>query len=127
MRDVLNRSWSAALLLVIMVTGSLVLWVGVPLGCLWVAGRVRGETGSIATALGVAGIAVVVGIFGVVRLLVTLSELHRRARLARGKEDLGLFPLEVVLVSSASIVTVLFVGWFLLFAGSSPIPVQKAP
>lgn len=55
-------------------------------------------------------------------LLIEGSELHRRARVARGREDLGHFPLEVVLVTSASIVLVLFVGWFLFFAGTSRPP-----
>lgn len=127
MRAFVRRGWSATLLVVMMITGSLVLWAGVPVGGLWVAGRVKGETGSIADALAAAGLTVVVGIFLVVRLLVLLSDLHRAAREARGEEDLGFFPLEVVLVTSASIVLVLFVGWFLFFAGSSPIPVQVSP
>ena len=104
--------------------GSLVLWVGVPLGWLWVASQVQGSSGSLGVALVVALVGVVVSIAVVVWVLTWLSNRHRALRVARGRDDTGHLALEVVLVTSAGVVLAVFAVWFLLFAGSSPIPLN---
>jgi hypothetical protein len=58
----------------------------------------------------------------VVACLVWLSNRYRELRVARGLEDTGHFVLETVVVTSAGIALVAFAAWFLLFAGTSPIP-----
>ena len=123
-RRVARAGQSAALLLAIMFCGSLVLWVGIPVGWLWVASQVQAETGSLGLALLVAMAGVLASIAAVVVLLQWLSALHREVRAARGQEDLGGFPLEVVMVCSAVTALVLFSAWFFLLSGSSPIPVN---
>jgi len=124
MRDLLKLGESAVLLVTIMLTGSLLLWVGVPLLWLWVASRVQGATGSLGAALAVAIFGVLVSIALVVTMLTWLSDKHRALRVARGQEDLGHFVLEVVLVASAGLAIVGFSAWFFLFSGSSPIPLN---
>jgi hypothetical protein len=124
MRDLLKLGESAVLLVIIMLTGSLLLWVGVPLLWLWVASRVQGATGSLGAALAVAIFGVLVSIALVVMMLTWLSDKHRALRVARGQEDLGHFVLETVLVASAGLAIIGFSAWFFLFSGSSPIPLN---
>jgi hypothetical protein len=113
---------SAALLFVLMLLGSLGLWIGVPLAWLLVAGQVQGATGSLGAAVGVALLGVVVSIVLAVRILHWLARMHNEARVARGLEDLGWAPLEGVMAVSAVVAVVAFAAWFLLFAGTEPLP-----
>lgn len=124
MRRALRLGESAILLVLIMVLGSLVLWIVVPVAWLWVASQVQSATGSLGAGLGAALIGVVVSIALVVSLLTWLSNRHRQVRVARGHEDTGHLVLEVVMVTSAGIVLVGFATWFFLFAGTSPIPLN---
>jgi hypothetical protein len=114
-------------LLLLMVLGSLVLWVGIPFGWLWVAGQMQAATGNLGVALAVAMIGVVLSIALVIPLLVRLNEAYRARRIARGLDDTGNLALEGVLVTSAGIALVGFTIWFLLFAGTSPIPLNLSP
>ena len=52
-----------------------------------------------------------------------LSNVYRANRVSRGLDDPGHFVLEVVLVVSATITLMVFVVWFLFFAGAEPLPV----
>jgi hypothetical protein len=113
---------SAALMLAIMFVGSLVLWVGLPLGCLYVGSKVQDATHSIGTALAAMAGAVVVGIFALVPLLGFLNRKHVELRAARGLEHYGQAPLEGVLVVSAGIAIVGFGIWFFFFSGTAPLP-----
>jgi hypothetical protein len=61
-----------------------------------------------------------------VPVLSALSEAYRRTRVSRGLEDTGNFALEAVLVTTAGLVLVVFGAWFLLFAGTSPIPLNSS-
>jgi hypothetical protein len=124
MRDWLRLVQSALLLVAIMFLGSLALWIGVPLGWLWIASQVQGATGSLGAALGVAAFGTVVSVALCVVVLGWLSAKHRELRAHRGQEDLGQLPLEVVMVCSAGLALAGFVTWFLLFAGASPIPLN---
>ena len=98
-----------------------------PLGWLWVAGRVQGLTDSIGAGLGVAAGGTVASIAVLIRVLAWLSDHHRAVRARRGLDDLGHLPLEAVMVCSAAVAVVGFTAWFLLFAGTSPIPLNVSP
>ena len=113
---------SAALMLAIMFIGSLVLWVGLPLGCLYLGSRIQDATHSIGAALAAMAAAVVVGIFAIVPLLGFLNCKHVEVRAARGLEHYGQAPLEGVLVVSAGIAIVGFGIWFFFFSGTAPLP-----
>jgi hypothetical protein len=119
----LLRLGSSALVLVgLMLAGSVVLWVAIPVLWLWVASRIESATGSLGAAVGVAFVGVVVSIALMVPVLSWLSNKHREQRVARGYEDTGHLALEVVIVTSAGVAVAAFGAWFLLLSGSSPIP-----
>jgi hypothetical protein len=124
MRDVWRSGESVVLLVLIMFTGSLVMWIGVPVFWLWVASRVQAATDSLGAGVAAALFGAPISIVLIAGLLGWLSNQHRRLRVARGHEDMGHFVLEVVLVVSAFITIVGFSAWFFLFSGSSPIPVN---
>jgi hypothetical protein len=123
MRNLLRTGFGAMLVVLIMFIGSLVLWIGAPLGWLWVGSQVQGSTSSVGAALGTAFIGVVLTIGMLAVLLAKLSNVYRANCLARGLDDPGHFVLEGVLVVSAGVTLAAFVIWFLFFAGASPIPV----
>ena len=124
MRPLLHVASSALLLLALMLAGSLVLWVGIPLAWLWISSRVQDATGSVGLALasGLAG--AIASIVAMVPLLSWLNAHYRRARVARGLDDTGNLALEVVLVVSAGLALVAFCIWFFGFSGSPPVPVD---
>ena len=113
---------SAALMLAIMFVGSLVLWVGLPVGCLYVGSRVQDATHSVGLALIAMAAAVVVGIFAIVPLLGFLNRKQIELRAARGLDTYGQAPLEGVLVVSAGLALVGFGVWFFFFSGAAPLP-----
>ena len=113
---------SAALMMAMMFFGSLVLWVGLPLGALYVGSHVQGATHSVGTALVAMAGAVAVGIFAIVPLLGFLNRKHMEVRAARGLDTYGQAPLEGVLVVSAMLAVAGFAVWFFFFAGTAPIP-----
>jgi hypothetical protein len=123
MRDLLRTGLGATLVLLIMFTGSLVLWIGTPLLWLWVGSQIQGATSSLGTALGVSFFGVVVTIMLLAGVLAKLSNVYQANRRARGLEDTGHYVLEAVLVISAGITMAAFVVWFFFFAGASPVPV----
>jgi hypothetical protein len=123
-RSVIRAGESTALMVLIMFIGGLVLWVGVPVGALWVGSRVQLETDSVGASM-VAMMLIVIGSLVVLLpLLGWLNRKHAEVRVARGLQDLGPVALEGVMVVSAGIALVAFLVWFFLFAGSSPIPFQ---
>jgi hypothetical protein len=117
-------SSSGLLLLVIMFVGSLVLWIGVPVGWLWVGSQVEGATQSLGAALGVALLGVTVSIVVLVPALGWVNHLHEQLRVARGFESHGQTALEAVMAVSAAVALVAFVVWFFVFSGSSPVPLN---
>jgi len=122
-RDLLRTGVGATLVLLIMLIGSLVLWIGTPLLWLWVGSQVQGATSSLGTALGVSFIGVVATIVLLAGILAKLSNVYQANRRSRGLQDTGHYVLEAVLVISAGITLAAFVIWFFLFAGASPVPV----
>jgi len=109
-------------MLAMMFLGSLVLWIGLPLGCLYVGSAVQAATNSVGVALLAMAGGVVVGIVAIVPLLGFLNRKHMEVRAARGLDTYGQAPLEGVLVVSATLAVVGFAVWFFFFAGTSPIP-----
>ena len=123
MRDLLRTGTGAALVVLIMFIGSLGLWIGTPLGLLWIGSQIQGATSSLGAAVGAMAIGVVCVIVALAYLLVKLSNAYRAICLSRGRADPGHVVLEGVLVVSAGVAVVAFVIWFLLFAGASPVPI----
>lgn len=122
MRGAVALGGSGLLLLLIMVGGSLVLWVGVPVGWLYVGSHVQAQTNSLGAALGVMMVGVAISIFVIVSCLGWLNRKHSELREARGLEDHGQTALEGVMTMSAGLAIAGFTVWFFFFSGSSPLP-----
>lgn len=127
MRDPLRTGFGALLVVLIMFTGSLVMWIGAPLLWLWVGGQIQAATTSVGAAVGAAFLGAVLTIILVAGLLSKLSDVYRANQRARGRDDPGHFVLEAVLVTSAGIALVAFLVWFFLFAGAEPLPFGGGP
>ena len=122
MRDLVRSGSSAVLVLGMMFIGSLVLWVGLPLGCLYLGSRVQGATQSLGVALLAMAGGLVAGIVTLVPLLGWMNRKHSELRAARGREVYGVVTLEAVMVVSATLALVGFGVWFFFFSGSAPVP-----
>jgi hypothetical protein len=116
----LNYGASALLTGVIMVGASLLLWIGVPAGWLWIGSQVQGSTGNVGTAIAVMLVGAVASIVALAWVLGRLNRLHEHLRAQRGAEMSGPPLLEVVLVVTAAIALVGFAIWFFVFAGPGP-------
>jgi hypothetical protein len=114
---------SATLLVVIMFFGSLVLWVGVPVGWLWIGSRIQ-PTGGLATAIGAMMIGMLITIAALVTFLAWVNRKHAELQEARGSVAGQATALELVLVASAVFAVLGFGVWFFGFSGSSPIPLN---
>lgn len=109
-------------MLATMFAGALALWIGVPLLWLYIGSRVQEATNSVGAAMGLMLLGSVATILLAVPLLARLNEAYEHVREARGLENHGQVPLEMVLVVSATIAVVGFTVWFFFFAGTSPVP-----
>ena len=123
MRTVALRLESATLLVAIMFFGSLVLWIGVPVGWLWVGSRLEPSSG-LATAVGVMMIGMLLTIALLVTFLAWINRRHVELQEARRSFGEGATVLELVLVSSAVVAVLGFGVWFFGFSGSSPVPLH---
>ena len=124
MRKLVRAGSSALVLITMMFVGSLVMWVGVPVGWLYVGSQVQHLTDSIGAALGVMAVGVALSLFLLVPFLGWLNQQYCHMREARGLESYGNLALEGVLVVSAGVALVVFSAWFFLFSGSEPIPFE---
>jgi hypothetical protein len=116
----LNLGASAVLTSVIMVGASLLLWLGVPAGWLWIGSQVQGSTGNLGAAIAVMLVGAIGSIVAIAWVLGRLNRMHERLREARGAETHGPPLLEVVLVVTAAFALVGFAIWFFVFAGPGP-------
>ena len=116
----LNYGASAVLTGVIMVGASLLLWIGVPAGWLWIGSQVQGSTGNLGTAIAVMLVGAIVSIVALAWVLGKLNRVHEHLRQARGGDRNAPPLLEVVLVVTAAIALVGFAIWFFVFAGPGP-------
>ena len=122
MRDLLRAGSSAILIVLIMLIGSLVLWLGTPLLWLWIGSQIEAVT-SVGAAVGATFLGAVLTIVLVAGVLAKLSNVYRANCVARGLGDPGHVVLEMVLVVSASVSLVGFVVWFFFLAGAEPLPI----
>jgi uncharacterized membrane protein YbhN (UPF0104 family) len=120
-REIMGGPASAALVL-LMLAGCLLLWVGIPLGWLWIGSQVQSSV-SLGTALMVTMLGILISIVVLVTLLSWLNRRHAEL-LERRNKPLGSSALEVILVSSAGLAMVGFGIWFFGFAGTSPLPLN---
>jgi ABC-type uncharacterized transport system permease subunit len=122
MRNLL-RTGEGAAMLAIMFAGALSLWIGVPLGWLYIGSKVQEATDSVGAALGLMLVGSVATIGLAVPVLGRLNDAYEHVREARGLDNYGQAPLEAVMVVSAVIALALFLVWFVLFADGAPLPV----
>jgi heme/copper-type cytochrome/quinol oxidase subunit 2 len=120
MRNLLRTGGSGLLLILIMLGGGIVLWVGVPVLWLWVGSQVQAKTHSLGAALGAMFFGVLVSIFAIVAGLGWLNRKHVELREARGLESYGNTALEAVMTVSAVIAVVAFGFWFFIIEGPGP-------
>jgi heme/copper-type cytochrome/quinol oxidase subunit 2 len=120
MLNLLRAGASGVILVLLMLGGGLVLWIGVPMGWLWVGGRVDGATHSIGLALLAMFVGVAASIAVIVPTLGWLNVKHNQLRQARGLEDHGGVALEGVMTVSAVIAVIAFVIWFFIIEGPGP-------
>src|SRR6185436_4579383 len=104
----LNYGASALLTGVIMVGASLLLWIGVPVGWLWIGSQIQGSTGSVGAAILAMLVGCVVSIVALAWVLGRLNRAHEHLREARGSEPTGPPLLEIVLVVTAAVALVGF-------------------
>jgi heme/copper-type cytochrome/quinol oxidase subunit 2 len=107
----------------LMLLGCLLMWVGVPLGWLWIGSQLQSST-EVGTALMVTMVGALGSIVAIAPMLVWLNRRHVELREARGLPVRESSPLEVMLVVSAALAIVGFAVWFLGFSGSSPVPLN---
>ena len=122
MRRALATGGSGFILILIMLGGGLVLWVGVPVGWLYIGSQIQASTGSLGTAMAAMMIGAVVSILVIVAMLGWLNRVHQELREARGLDDHGQTALEAVMTVSAGLALLGFGAWFFLFSGASPLP-----
>ena len=129
------RRLVGALLIVLMAVGSVLLWIGIPVGWLYVASRVAGSSQPsmgpyVMVLVGIPATMIVVG-----KLLAVLDRAYGRVtgtapqtrvpapwhRSLRGDRSPSRrrSVLDVVMVCSVALAVVCFAVWFFLFAGSS--------
>ena len=120
MRDLLRAGASGVLVLLMMLGAGLVLWVGVPLGWLYLGSQVQGASDSVGLAIVVMLVGVVVSIVAIVPLLGWLNRKHLQLQEARGHDTHGQTALEAVMTVSVLIAVLAFVVWFFLIEGPGP-------
>lgn len=94
------------------------MWIGIPLLWLYVGSLVQTATENVGAAIGAMIFGVTVTIALTIPLLGWLNEAYQRARVARGLEHTGSFPLEVCLTLSAIAAFAFIVVWFAFLGGA---------
>jgi hypothetical protein len=122
--DILRAGASALIVFLIMIFGGLVLWIGVPVGWLWIGSQIQGSTGNVGTAIGAMFLGVLVSVVILAMGLGWLNRRYMELRRARGLQDTA-SPLERVMVITAAIAVVGFTVWFLGVAGPGPTLAPK--
>jgi hypothetical protein len=86
MTDLLRAGGSALILVLVMLGGGIVLWVGVPLAWLYIGSQVQAATGSLGAALAAMFAGSIASIVAIVWALAWLNHKHVELRAARGLE-----------------------------------------
>ena len=123
----LNYGASAVLTGVIMVGASLLLWIGVPAGWLWVGSQVQYWTGFVTAGITTIMVGCVASLFLTLALAKRLDYSWKLVRRAAGYEQQR-GALERIFVLSVGIAVVGFSIWFFLIhgPGSSLVPGRPA-
>ena len=124
-----------AVLIALMAVGSIFLWIGIPVGWLWIGSQIQSDSGqaSFGLYLGIL-LGIIVSMVAMGKLLSSLNGVYGRLtgsevvrvrmpwhRSLRGEEE-GRAPrqiLDVVMVISVMSAGFVFLIWFFFFAGSS--------
>jgi hypothetical protein len=120
MRNLLRAGASGLILVVIMVGAGLLLWIGVPLGWLYIGSQVQGSSDSLGLALLVMAVGVLVSILAIVPALGWLNKKHLDLREARGLDTHGQTALEGIMTVCVVIALIAFVAWFFVIEGPGP-------
>src|SRR5690242_19518590 len=107
MNNVWRTGYGAVLVVLIMIVGSLVMWLGAPLLWLWIGSQIQAHA-SVGAAVGATFLGAVLTIVAVAALLARLSNFYRANAVARGHSDPGHVVLEMVLVVSAGLALIGF-------------------
>jgi heme/copper-type cytochrome/quinol oxidase subunit 2 len=118
-KNLLRAGASGLILMMIMLGGGLVLWIGVPLGWLYLGSQIQAATDSVGTAIASMMIGVVVSILLIVPALGWLNRKHVELREARGIETTGT-ALEAVMTVSVLVAVIAFTLWFFVLEGPGP-------
>jgi hypothetical protein len=122
-------------LIALMAVGSIFLWIGIPVGWLWIGSQIQSDSGQASFGLYMGILAgIIVSMVAMGKLLSGMNGVYGRLtgsevvrvrlpwhRSLRG-EDEGRPPrqiLDVVMVASVMVAGFVFLVWFLFFAGSS--------
>ena len=120
MRNLVRAGASGVILVLMMLGAGLVLWIGVPLGWLYVGSQVQGASESLGLAILVMMVGVLVSIAVIVPVLGWLNRKHLELREARGLDTHGQTALEAMMTVSVVIAVLAFVVWFFLIEGPGP-------
>jgi hypothetical protein len=107
------------MLVVIMVAGSLFLWVGVPLIWLWIGSQLQDSSG-INTALAVTFFGAMGSVLALAFGLGWVNHRHRalKEEITGRSQEHG--SLGMILAVTAAIAVAIFSVWFVIFAGPGP-------
>ena len=120
MRNMLRAGASGLILVLMMFGAGLVLWIGVPLGWLYIGSQVQGASESLGLAILVMMVGVLASIAVIVPALGWLNRKHLELREARGLESHGQTALEAVMTVSVVVAVIAFAIWFFLIEGPGP-------
>jgi hypothetical protein len=95
------------------------MWVGVPVLWLYLGSLVQEATDNVGAAIGAMIFGVTITLALLIPLLGWLNGTYQHARVSRGLEDTGSFPLEVCLTLSAIAAFVFIVIWFVFLGGAT--------
>src|ERR687896_534404 len=113
---------SGLIVLLMMMGAALVLWIGVPVGWLYVGSLIQESTDSVGLAILAMMAGAVASIVALVPLLGWLNRRHLQLREARGLEAHGQTAIEAVMTVSVVVAVVAFLIWFFLIEGPGPAP-----
>ena len=113
----------SGLLVALMLVGCLGLWIGVPLGWLWIGSQIQGSA-SLGTALAITMVGVITTVLLLAGVLSWLNRKHAELREARNLPSSRGGALEPILVASAGFAALGFAIWFFGFSGASPVPIN---
>jgi heme/copper-type cytochrome/quinol oxidase subunit 2 len=109
-----------ALLLAALFVACAALWVGVPLLWLYLGSMVQAATDNVGAAIGAMILGVTVSIGMMLPVLAWITRAYQRARVARGRDDTGAFPLEVAMTCAAMLAIAFVAIWFMFGGGAQP-------